>query len=42
MAEKPDFLTGAQVEVPRDNEAATVFTEKFSDFCRVIGAKASG
>lgn len=42
MAEKPDFLTGSQVEVTRDDKAATDFTEKFSYFLRVIGVKAAG
>jgi len=42
MAEKPDFLTGAQVEVPKDDEAATDLKGKFSIFWRVIGIKAAG
>jgi len=32
MAEKPDFLMGAQVEVPRNDEAVTDFTGKFPFF----------
>jgi len=42
MAEKHDFLTGVQVEVPKDDEAATDFIRKFSVFWRVIGVKAAG
>jgi hypothetical protein len=42
MAEIPNFLTGAQVEVPKDVEAETDFTGKFSVFWRVIGIKAAG